>query len=116
MNSLSTNQELRRGDILMSENKQYKACFEDNGNLVIYKWSQIWDTKTGNIEASRVLLQDDTNLVIYTDTGLAVWHSNTFSPEAKQVRMTLTNGGQLVIDNHGETIWRSGPTPCPNVE
>ncbi|KAK0130851.1 Mannose-specific lectin [Merluccius polli] len=105
-NYLSTDQELRKGDFLMSENGEYKACFKDDGNFVIYKWAEIWDTKTNGTKPHRLLLQKDTDLVIY-DTGMKpLWATGSYNKEpSDRVRLTLTNDGQLVIDSDGKKVW-----------
>uniref|UniRef100_A0A8C4ZVU2 Bulb-type lectin domain-containing protein n=1 Tax=Gadus morhua TaxID=8049 RepID=A0A8C4ZVU2_GADMO len=107
-NSLSTNQELYKGDFLMSNNQQYKAMFQDDGNFVVYKWSQIWSTNTESGQAFRVVLQEDTNLVIYTKADQALWRTgcHTTTPRPR-VRLTLTDDGHLITYDNGVQTWSS---------
>ncbi|XP_035501408.1 mannose-specific lectin-like [Scophthalmus maximus] len=108
-NSISTDQELRKGEFLMSVNGEFKAIFQDDGNFVIYKWSPIWDTKTCGKNPFRVLLQPDNNLVMYDKCSKPVWATGTHSNQANQrMRLTLTDGGRLVLDKDGSEIWGAG--------
>ncbi|KAK0150351.1 Comitin [Merluccius polli] len=108
-NSLSTSQELRKGDFLMSENGEYKACFQNDGNFVIYKWptsEEIWASNTKGSQAYRLILQDDSNLVMRDNNNKSIWHSGTWTNRhSNQVRLTLTNYGQLVLDTDGKINW-----------
>ncbi|KAK2851960.1 hypothetical protein Q5P01_008236 [Channa striata] len=63
--SISTDQELRKGEYLMSENGNYKAVFQGDGNFVVYAWSPIWATNTHGKNPYKILLQQDGNLVMY---------------------------------------------------
>ncbi|XP_018516976.1 comitin isoform X2 [Lates calcarifer] len=108
-NSISTDEELRQGDYLLSENGNYKAIFQHDGNFVIYTWRPTWASDTCGKNPFRILLQQDTNLVMYTKEDHPVWASGTFSNQhTTRMRLTLTNEGQLVLDNNGKKIWSAG--------
>jgi hypothetical protein len=52
--------------------------FQSDGNLVLYGGGQaIWSTDTWRYAASRLVVQDDCNLVIYSADGWPVWATNT---------------------------------------
>ncbi|XP_071767461.1 B-type lectin plumieribetin-like [Centroberyx gerrardi] len=105
---ISADQELRKGDFLLSNDGNYKAIFQDDGSLVVYKWSPIWTTDTVSAEAFRVLLQQDTNLVMYTKEDRPVWDTGTYTNSVNnRMRLTLTDQGFLVVDNNGQRIWTS---------
>ncbi|XP_071393077.1 B-type lectin plumieribetin-like [Centroberyx affinis] len=105
---ISTDQELRRGDFLLSDNGNYKAIFQDDGNFVVYKWSPIWASNTVSPEPFRILLQQDNNLVMYSRGDKSAWNTGTFSDDHSQrLRLTMTNKGLLVLDKNGQTIWTS---------
>uniref|UniRef100_A0A3Q0R525 Bulb-type lectin domain-containing protein n=1 Tax=Amphilophus citrinellus TaxID=61819 RepID=A0A3Q0R525_AMPCI len=107
-NSLSTNQELLKGEYLLSENGNYKAIFQEDGNFVIYGWKPIWATATNGKNPSRIILQGDLNLVMYTQDNKPVWSSGTCDPLSFHVmRLTLNNNGQLIVTNDGKQIWNS---------
>uniref|UniRef100_A0A667WGT2 Bulb-type lectin domain-containing protein n=1 Tax=Myripristis murdjan TaxID=586833 RepID=A0A667WGT2_9TELE len=85
-NSISTNQELYRGNYLLSNNSKYKTIFQ-------------WATDTDGSGGNRVVMQGDDNLVIYTNTDKPVWDPT--------VRLTLTDEGRLVVTRSGIEIWSS---------
>ncbi|KAL4001209.1 G protein-coupled receptor [Sarotherodon galilaeus] len=94
-NFLSKNEELRRGDYLVSNNKQYKAIFQDDGNFVIY-------------DAVRLCMQADCNLVMYNKCDTPRWSTNSYGPAANLCRLQLTDDGKLVLNREEcEEIWSS---------
>ncbi|XP_062412432.1 B-type lectin plumieribetin-like [Sardina pilchardus] len=108
-NSLSTNQELRKGDFLMSSNQQYKAVFQEDSNFVIYGWSPIWASNTyGKQDAYRLVMQSDCNFVMYTKSGEPCWDTGTYSDcKDYRCRVFLRDDGVLEIDRIGEKKWTS---------
>nr|CCQ25776.1 Lily type lectin 1 [Channa striata] len=107
-NYLSRNDELRKGDYLMSENGNYKAVFQGDGNFVVYAWSPIWATNTHGKNPYKILLQQDGNLVMYPKHGEAIWSTGTYSNQSCcRMRLTLNNDGQLVLERDGKTIWNT---------
>ncbi|KAI5611377.1 hypothetical protein C0J50_4900 [Silurus asotus] len=106
-NFLSMNSELRKGDFLISNNGEYKAVFQEDGNFVVYGWKPIWHSNTaGNPNAKRLIMQGDCNCVMYS-SECALWHTNTHHSNVKMCRLTLRNDGVLVVDNDGKELWRS---------
>ncbi|XP_056463221.1 B-type lectin plumieribetin-like [Gadus chalcogrammus] len=107
-NSLSTDQQLFKGDFLMSNNQEYKAIFQDDGNFVIYKWSPIWAPNTANDQAFKVIQQGDAHLVIYTIDDKPIWASGSYNnTHSVRVRLTLTDEGHLATSNDGVQTWSS---------
>ncbi|XP_039889845.1 mannose-specific lectin-like [Simochromis diagramma] len=106
-NSISTDQELRKGESLVSVNGNFKAILQEDGNFVVYKWSPIWATATNGKNPARLLLQGDSNLVLYTQDDKPVWSSGTVNPDNRTMRLTLTNDGRLVVTRNGAQIWSS---------
>ncbi|KAL3040675.1 hypothetical protein OYC64_011643 [Pagothenia borchgrevinki] len=74
-NFLSGNDELRKGDSLVSNNGGFKAVFQDDGNFVVY--GPVWASDTVGSSPFRLCMQDDCNLVMYDEGGKAMWHTNT---------------------------------------
>uniref|UniRef100_A0A672YGH3 Bulb-type lectin domain-containing protein n=1 Tax=Sphaeramia orbicularis TaxID=375764 RepID=A0A672YGH3_9TELE len=104
--SISTNQEMRKGDYLLSTNGNYKAVFQEDGNFVIYTWAPMWSTGTCDKGGFRIVLQEDSNLVMYDRDNRGVWGSDTHSPkESNRMRLTMTDDGHLVLDRDGVKIW-----------
>ncbi|XP_046720236.1 lectin-like [Silurus meridionalis] len=107
-NFLSMNEELLNGDFLMSNNREYKAIFQDDGNFVVYTWRPVWASNTCDTGAqSRLVMQTDCNLVMYDQESEVVWATNTNRNDAKVCRLTLTNDGFLQVDNNAAVVWMS---------
>uniref|UniRef100_A0A3Q0S7M2 Bulb-type lectin domain-containing protein n=1 Tax=Amphilophus citrinellus TaxID=61819 RepID=A0A3Q0S7M2_AMPCI len=107
-NFISTDQELYQGDYLVSENGNYKAVFQEDGNFVIYGWSPVWNTATCGKKPHRILLQGDTNLVMYTDDDTPVWATGNHDfHDNSRMRLTLTNQGHLIVQKNGKMVWSS---------
>ncbi|KAB5574575.1 hypothetical protein PHYPO_G00210540 [Pangasianodon hypophthalmus] len=106
-NFLSMNEELRKGDFLLSNNREYKAIFQEDGNFVVYGWRPLWASNTcGKTDAHRLIMQGDCNLVMYMP-GRPVWATNTDRKDARMCRLTLGNDGILVVDNDAAVVWKS---------
>ncbi|XP_026783418.2 B-type lectin plumieribetin-like [Pangasianodon hypophthalmus] len=106
-NFLSMNDELHKGDFLLSNNQEYKAIFQEDGNFVVYGWRPLWASDTyGNTSAQRLIMQEDCNLVMYTPDK-PVWATNTNCSSVKRCRLTLGNNGILVVENDGIVVWKS---------
>ncbi|KAM9481027.1 B-type lectin plumieribetin-like [Clarias gariepinus] len=106
-NYMSMDEELRKGDFLLSHNGEYKAVFQGDGNFVVYGWKPVWESKTGHInDAQRLIMQEDCNLVIYTADN-PVWSSGPTRSNVKTCRLTLGNDGILRIDNDFVEVWKS---------
>ncbi|XP_028289023.1 mannose-specific lectin-like [Parambassis ranga] len=106
-NFLSKNDELRRGDYLLSNNGEWKAVFQDDGNFVIYGWSPKWASDTANSDAVRLCMQADCNLVMYNIDSQPRWHTKTNKGNCNMCRLYLTNDGKLVLNRECEQIWSS---------
>ncbi|XP_047468127.1 mannose-specific lectin-like [Mugil cephalus] len=106
-NFLSGDEELRNGDYLLSNNGQYKAVFQDDGNFVIYTWKPVWASDTYGSGAYRLCMQEDCNLVMYNKSGEPKWHTNTHCSDCKVCRLQLTDDGKLVVQKGSETVWSS---------
>ncbi|KAL0970659.1 hypothetical protein UPYG_G00245240 [Umbra pygmaea] len=106
-NYLSKEDELRKGDFLQSNNKQWKAIFQDDGNFVIYGWKPVWSADTNSSTAHRLVMQDDCNLVMYKQDGNPMWQTNTHNPNGGMCQLKLTDDGTLVVQNKTADTWSS---------
>ncbi|KAK2847697.1 hypothetical protein Q7C36_009379 [Tachysurus vachellii] len=106
-NFLSMDEELQKGDFLLSNNGEYKAIFQEDGNFVVYGWKPVWASNTnGQTNAKRLIMQGDCNCVMYTDDTV-LWHTNTHNSNVKRCRLTLRNDGRLFVENDGAVVWKS---------
>lgn len=64
----------------------------------------LWSTHIYRTGADHLMMQDDSNLVLYLDDGTAVWASGTSSSPG--AGLSLQNGGNLVIYNTADqAVW-----------
>ncbi|KAM8731979.1 B-type lectin plumieribetin-like [Acanthopagrus schlegelii] len=106
-NFLSKNDELRKGDFLISNNGEYEAIFQDDGNFVVYGWQPLWASDTAGSDATRLCMQADCNLVMYNNDDQARWHTNSYRSSCNICRLQLTDDGKLVLHRENEEIWTS---------
>ena len=63
---------------LSSENGRYLLMLHNKGELDVYCLTQkIWSSNTANSNASKMHLQTDGNLVLYTNNGLPILATDT---------------------------------------
>ncbi|KAF7213518.1 B-type lectin plumieribetin-like [Nothobranchius furzeri] len=106
-NFLSRLEELHRGDSLVSNNGQWKAVFQEDGNFVIYGWKPVWTSDTEKTGATQLIMQDDCNLVMYTQQDKPCWQTNTHDSNCSRCRLQLTDDGKLIIQKKDATVWSS---------
>ncbi|XP_069015483.1 B-type lectin plumieribetin-like [Embiotoca jacksoni] len=106
-NFMSKNDELRRGDSLVSNNGEWKAVFQDDGNFVVYGWEPVWNSFTAGSDVFRLCMQADCNLVMYNKDNEPKWHTNSAKSGCNMCRLHLTDQGKLVLFRECETIWTS---------
>ncbi|XP_038159430.1 mannose-specific lectin-like [Cyprinodon tularosa] len=106
-NYLSRNDELRRGDYLMSNNGQWKAIFQGDGNFVIYGWKPVWASDTCGSDAVRLVMQEDCNLVMYNQSNRPKWASDTYTPGSHVCRLHLSDDGILQLHKDATELWNS---------
>ncbi|XP_072527968.1 B-type lectin plumieribetin-like [Salminus brasiliensis] len=105
-NTLYTNQELHKGDYLISNDRNYKAIFQDDGNFVVYGWKPIWASDTYGKPVTRLIMQEDGNLVMYTNDGTPLWASNTWQNSmSKDFNVSMNNDGRLILYRGPSVLW-----------
>jgi len=76
------NTSFTKGERYYSADKRYCLIFQEDGNLVIYKfasarkYSPIWNAGTNGIAMKSCVFQEDGNLVLYDYAGKARWAAN----------------------------------------
>ncbi|XP_017157325.1 mannose-specific lectin-like [Poecilia reticulata] len=106
-NYLSKNDELRKGDYLMSNNGQWKAVFQDDGNFVIYGWKSTWASDTNGSDVTRLIMQADCDLVMYNDNNQPKWATGTYKQGNHVCRLHLTDEGVLRLHQDNQEMWNS---------
>lgn len=74
--SLAGGDALNPGDFLVSLNGTFKLIMQSDGNLVLYRGTQVLWSSGAKGAGAYAAMQTDGNLVIYS-AGLAKWTSNT---------------------------------------
>lgn len=97
--TLSPEEILYRGDLLLSDNGDYQLILQGDGNLVLYSMvndSQrpLWASKTDGRDVENCIMQGDGNLVIYAPDGTPVWASGT----------TGQGGSYLTVQDDGNAV------------
>lgn len=106
--SLTTNQQLLKGQYLRSPDKRYALLLQSDGNLVLYApgYRVLWHSRTQIVGSARLILQNDGNLVLYDANSRAHWHTYTGSTRAD--RLILQSDGNLVLyDSSFKFYWNS---------
>ncbi|KAL6466291.1 hypothetical protein MHYP_G00264240 [Metynnis hypsauchen] len=107
-NALFTNQELHKGDFLLSNDRNYKAIFQDDGNFVVYGWKPVWASDTYGKPVTRLVMQGDGNLVLYTNEGQPLWASNTWQNSVSNDNsLFINNDGHLAVQRGSKVLWTS---------
>ncbi|SMH42195.1 D-mannose binding lectin [Rathayibacter oskolensis] len=94
-------------------NGRYKAVYQTDGNLVVYRSSTAtWSSGTAGRGASKIALQGDSNLVVYNG-GAALWASNTGSGKRwNDTTLAMQTDGNLVLygvgDGTSTALWWTG--------
>ena len=99
--------ELVLGEQLESSNGDYRLVLQSSdGNLVLRNASTgnaQWASNTAGDGGTNLTLQDDGNLVSYTDSGTSVWASDTAGSGADE--LVLEDDGSLVLYASGSEVW-----------
>ncbi len=102
-------QTLRRQS-LTSPSGSCTLVYQDDGNLVLYRYDQdraVWASKTRGTSVGELVLQADGNLVLYNRDGRAVWATNTNGRPA--ARLSVRDDGTVVLEAvDGSRLWSVG--------
>lgn len=107
VSALAIGHTLASGQTLLAPNGRYRLAQQADGNLVLYK-------DTGKAlwsdhrfgKSHRTTMQSDGNLVSYTSTHHAVWSTGT--NRSRAVRATVQNDGNFVLYTAaGKAVWAS---------
>jgi hypothetical protein len=98
-------QTIHANEFLESENRQFVAIMQSDGNFVVYTTRKpIFDTGTYRNGGHHFILQGDGNLVVYTADGRPVWSPNIFTADI----LVMQNDGNLVAYTHDRRpVWAS---------
>jgi hypothetical protein len=101
-----TGDELKINEELVSPNGRTKFTFQGDGHLVVSVDGKfIWGTWTNGQGGTRLCLQADGNLVMYTDSGNAIWQSSTGSNNGKQMWLACQDDNNIVVYGDNTYLW-----------
>ena len=102
---LDPGEELHIDERLTSANGQFSIELQSDGNLVLSECGEaVWASGTDGREVSKVVVQDDGNLVLYTGNGDPVWASETDGNNGAY--LLLQDDPNLVIYSaDGNPVW-----------
>ena len=95
----------------ISSTKECFATLKPDGNFVLYHTlkngvTELWSTKTSSIDAQKLTLGKDGNLVLTDVNGNTVWETKTSNIGEPPYRLTMQSDGNLVIyDKNYEPTW-----------
>lgn len=105
--TLYTNWTLQSGDSLYSANQKFRLTMQGDGNLVLhYNDVPTWASNTWGRGDSFLILQGDSNLVIYTHTGVPTWASASSWNKGGD-RFVVQGDGNMVIYAGSTPVWQS---------
>uniref|UniRef100_A0A7S1C1U9 Bulb-type lectin domain-containing protein n=1 Tax=Corethron hystrix TaxID=216773 RepID=A0A7S1C1U9_9STRA len=97
----------RNNDKLRSLSNEFWLRMQDDGNVVLYKrknpgpgWEVTWATKTNGYPNSRLVFQQDGNLVMYDSGNIPRWASATTNKGCVLARLQ-EDGKFVVLKNDG---------------
>ena len=107
-NVLGPGQSLANNQFLLSNNLQFMAIMQSDGNFVVYNvqgMKPLWDTGTNGQIISNCIMQGDGNFVLYNGAGAPVFTSNTNGHSYSY--LIMQDDGNLVVYTQGTPTWAS---------
>lgn len=108
MVTLSVNpQVLSAGQVITSDNGQFRLIYQSDGNLVLYdhrNQTALWSTNTAGTTVGQAIMQSDGNFVLYDGDGDARWASGT-SGNPKAYLLVQNDGNIVVYSPDGRSLW-----------
>jgi len=114
LGSQDEEEKLWNGEFLRSNNQNFFARVQDDGNFVLYKdrnfaaENSIWSSNTYGKGSAPFYLrtQTDGNLVLYDAHNTATWSSNTWNKGSAPFKLIMQDDGNLVLyDAHNTPTW-----------
>ncbi|WIB65313.1 hypothetical protein [Curtobacterium sp. MCBD17_040] len=107
--TLTQNGVLTAGQSLWDTAKRRELIVQADGNVVVYKDKKAaWSTRTNGKGGTKLTLQSDGNLVLYTKAGKAIWSTGTYRLSGSGMKLTQQADGNLVLYKNGKAKWATG--------
>lgn len=111
---LGSGQTLTAGNNLLSTDSQSALALQKNGDLALYSnFQPVWDTGPLGATSSHLVMQSDGNLVLYNQSNVALWSSQT--PGNPGARLVLqTDGNMVIYSTTNAALWATYSISNPN--
>jgi hypothetical protein len=106
--ALGLNDTLIPGQSVFSPSGNFFATLQGDGNFVVYRAGNntaLWASNTPGKGGTKLIMQADGNLVLYTGGGQPIWASNTGGKGQSFARMQ--DDGNFVVYIQGAPTWAS---------
>jgi len=110
-----------KGQKYFSEDNRYALVFQEDGNLVIYKFGRnknrsnhaVWNSGTVGIAMKSCVFQTDGNLVMYDFSGKPRWDAFSDDKRKNGAPTIFKKGGAsiMVMQNDGNLVLYMSPYP-----
>jgi hypothetical protein len=91
---------LSPGQSIDSKNGVYRAVFQQDSNFVVYENATQrphWASNTAGKGGSKLIMQDDGNLVLYTKSNAPLWATGTNEGNPEKNFLKLEDTGELAV-------------------
>lgn len=104
-NTLGNGQTLDKGQSLWSLDRRFQFIYQTDGNLVLYRSTggALWNSGTGGVASTRLVMLPDGNLVLYNDTNPVWWIGG--SAGTTNAYFTIQNDGNAVVYRSNGSVW-----------
>lgn len=101
MSTLTPDERMSPGQVLLSPNGKYSLVIQPDGNMVVY--GVMWSSQTAGIPPASLVMQGDGHLVLYSEAGDPVWMSGTSGHPGAIAE--LDDNGVFVVKAEDQVIW-----------
>lgn len=104
--TLQSNEELKPGQYIASDNNIYRMYFQHDGNCVLYKNDTvaIWNTKS--FGAVKCVMQEDGNFVLYNSQNKSIYDTQTYGNKGAKLKLE-DDGNLTIVSLDNKIIWES---------
>lgn len=115
VNTLNSSQSLTTEQNLISQDTQSVLKIDRAGNAVLLQnHKPVWSASSAGATSTRLVMQSDGNLVLYSSSGTPLWNSETSGNNG--ARLVLQQDGNLVIYSTSNIpLWATYTTHTPDL-
>ena len=113
--TLVVNKSLSPNQYLDSGNGSYRFNFQSDGNLVLRRRSDsvaLWASNTNGLGGTRLTMQGNGDLVLYTNSNSAVWSTNTSGAGGNRAVMQ-DDANFTILSSSNAVVWSTNTGQQP---